>query len=43
MNNEMDKNWEKDVDKRKSEISGLFKHFNEEFDYHKSHSLGSFF
>ena len=37
VNSEMDKNWEKDVDKRKIEISRLFKHFNEQIDYHKSH------
>lgn len=42
VNSELDKNWEKDVDKRKSEISGLFKYFNEEFDYHKSHSYDTY-
>ena len=32
VNNEMDKNWEKDVDKRKSEISELYKNFSKRID-----------
>lgn len=42
VNNELDKNWENDVDKRKSEISGLFKHYNEQIDYHNSHSFDTY-